>query len=73
MKSIDAAGQTVYKNLMQKKLAEILKAQGHPKESIFYFNEALKNIQGDLGCEIQFELAEVLEMQGDTEKPPENF
>ena len=73
IQSVEAAGPTVYKNLMQKKLAEILKAQGHARESIFYFSEALKNTQGDVACEIQFELAEALESQGEMEKAASEF
>ena len=70
---IDAATNTVIKNQMQKKLAEILRAQGHLRESVFYFSEALKSATGDLGCEIQFELAEVIEIQGEMEKAAGEF
>ena len=54
-------------------MAEILRAQGHLREAAFYFSEALKRAPSDLACEINFELAEVYETQGDMEKAASEF
>jgi tetratricopeptide (TPR) repeat protein len=49
----------------QKKLAQIVKAQGHPKEAVLYYQEAIKNAPAAESCEIGLDLGELFEMQGE--------
>ena len=49
----------------QKKLAQIIKAQGHPKEAVIYYQDALKNAPLEASCEIGLDLGELYETQGD--------
>ena len=57
----------------QKKMAEILKVEGALRESALYYGDALQGAQTDLACEIQFGLAEVYELQGESEKAASEF
>ena len=53
-----------YRSIAQKKLAGLLRAEGHLKESAYYYQESLKKAPPELGPEIERGLAEVYEMMG---------
>ena len=73
LKIIEVSQTEPFRMQAQKRLAEILKAQGHLKEAAFYFGEALKKGMGEFACEAQFELAEVYETEGDLPKAAAEF
>ena len=63
-KMVSASSLEPYHSRMQKKLAEILKAEGHLKEAVFYFQQALKKAPDELKPEIESELSEAYALQG---------
>jgi tetratricopeptide (TPR) repeat protein len=73
LKVIEGADAQPYRMQAQKRLGELLKAQGHLKEAAFYFSEALKKATGDFACEVEFELAEVYETKGDLQQAAMEF
>ena len=48
----------------QKKLGEILKAEGHLREAAVYFQEALKKAPPESAAELQAQLNEIRQLQG---------
>ena len=73
LKVVNSANEMADKALAEKKIGEILRAQGHLKEATIYLTEASKKAQGDLACEIQYQLAEMDELEGDKEKAAKEF